>query len=77
MAVCVVSLWLQYTMLSGQVPFQCQEKSLSHTSAEDIMKKIKQGDFSFAGEAWKNVSQQAKDLIQGEQEASGSMSAMP
>uniref|UniRef100_A0A665X7S5 Ribosomal protein S6 kinase n=1 Tax=Echeneis naucrates TaxID=173247 RepID=A0A665X7S5_ECHNA len=53
-----------YTMLSGQVPFQCQEKSLTHTSAEEIMKKIKQGDFSFSGEAWRNVSQQAKDLIQ-------------
>ncbi len=53
-------------MLSGQVPFQCQEKSLIHTSAEEIMKKIKQGDFSFEGEAWRNVSQQAKDLIQGE-----------
>lgn len=55
-------------MLSGQVPFQCQEKSLTHTSAEEIMKKIKQGDFSFEGEAWRNVSQQAKDLIQGEDE---------
>ncbi|KAL7861968.1 hypothetical protein SRHO_G00134090 [Serrasalmus rhombeus] len=53
-----------YTMLSGQVPFQCQEKSLTHTSAEEIMKKIKQGDFSFQGEAWRNVSQQAKELIQ-------------
>lgn len=58
-------LCLQYTMLSGQVPFQCQEKSLTHTSAEEIMKKIKHGDFSFEGEAWRNVSQQAKDLIQG------------
>uniref|UniRef100_A0A6Q2YZ30 Ribosomal protein S6 kinase n=1 Tax=Esox lucius TaxID=8010 RepID=A0A6Q2YZ30_ESOLU len=53
-----------YTMLSGQVPFQCQGKSLTHTSAEEIMKKIKQGDFSFEGEAWRSVSQQAKDLIQ-------------
>uniref|UniRef100_A0A669CX36 Ribosomal protein S6 kinase n=1 Tax=Oreochromis niloticus TaxID=8128 RepID=A0A669CX36_ORENI len=53
-----------YTMLSGQVPFQCQEKSLTHTSAEEIMRKIKQGDFSFQGEAWRNVSKQAKDLIQ-------------
>ncbi|XP_046873986.1 ribosomal protein S6 kinase alpha-5 isoform X3 [Hypomesus transpacificus] len=50
-----------YTMLSGQVPFQCQG---ARTSAEEIMKKIKQGDFSFHGEAWRNVSQQAKDLIQ-------------
>uniref|UniRef100_W5K3N1 Ribosomal protein S6 kinase n=1 Tax=Astyanax mexicanus TaxID=7994 RepID=W5K3N1_ASTMX len=53
-----------YTMLSGQVPFQCQEKSLTHTSAEEIMKKIKHGDFSFQGEAWRNVSEQAKELIQ-------------
>ncbi|CAJ0932601.1 unnamed protein product [Ranitomeya imitator] len=54
-----------YTMLSGQVPFQCHEKTLMCASAEDIMKKIKQGDFSFEGESWKNVSQEAKDLIQG------------
>ncbi|XP_030071159.1 ribosomal protein S6 kinase alpha-5 [Microcaecilia unicolor] len=54
-----------YTMLSGQVPFQSQEKSLTWSSAEEIMKKIKTGDFSFEGEAWKNVSQEAKDLIQG------------
>uniref|UniRef100_A0A669ELR5 non-specific serine/threonine protein kinase n=2 Tax=Oreochromis TaxID=8139 RepID=A0A669ELR5_ORENI len=37
---------------------------LTHTSAEEIMRKIKQGDFSFQGEAWRNVSKQAKDLIQ-------------
>ncbi|XP_036099559.1 ribosomal protein S6 kinase alpha-5 isoform X7 [Molossus molossus] len=54
-----------YTMLSGQVPFQSQDKSLTCTSAVEIMKKIKKGDFSFEGEAWKNVSQEAKDLIQG------------
>ncbi|XP_063804664.1 ribosomal protein S6 kinase alpha-5 isoform X2 [Pseudophryne corroboree] len=55
----------EYTMLSGQVPFQCQEKALMYASAEEIMKKIKQGDFSFDGESWRNVSQEAKDLIQG------------
>ncbi|KAL0170403.1 hypothetical protein M9458_034999, partial [Cirrhinus mrigala] len=38
--------------------------SLMHTSAEEIMRKIKQGDFSFEGEAWRSVSSQAKDLIQ-------------
>ncbi|XP_067848170.1 ribosomal protein S6 kinase alpha-5 [Heptranchias perlo] len=54
-----------YTMLSGKVPFQCEEKTLTSTSAEEIMKKIKQGDFSFEGEAWRNVSQEAKELIQG------------
>lgn len=52
-------------MLSGQVPFQCHERTLMCASAEEIMKKIKQGDFSFEGESWKNVSQEAKDLIQG------------
>uniref|UniRef100_G3UN48 Ribosomal protein S6 kinase n=1 Tax=Loxodonta africana TaxID=9785 RepID=G3UN48_LOXAF len=54
-----------YTMLSGQVPFQSHDKSVTCTSAVEIMKKIKKGDFSFEGEAWKNVSQEAKDLIQG------------
>lgn len=54
-----------YTMLSGQVPFQCLEKSLTCTSAEEIMKNIKKGDFSFEGEAWRNVSPEAKDLIKG------------
>ncbi|XP_025246964.1 ribosomal protein S6 kinase alpha-5 isoform X5 [Theropithecus gelada] len=54
-----------YTMLSGQVPFQSHDRSLTCTSAVEIMKKIKKGDFSFEGEAWKNVSQEAKDLIQG------------
>ncbi|XP_048708657.1 ribosomal protein S6 kinase alpha-5 isoform X4 [Lepidochelys kempii] len=54
-----------YTMLSGQVPFQSQDKGLTCTSALEIMKKIKKGEFSFEREAWKNVSQEAKDLIQG------------
>lgn len=52
-------------MLSGQVPFQSQDKSLTCTSALEIMKKIKKGEFSFEGEAWKNVSAEAKELIQG------------
>lgn len=52
-------------MLSGQAPFQCHPKSSASTSAEEIMQKIKKGDFSFEGEAWRNVSQQAKDLIKG------------
>ncbi|XP_077179600.1 ribosomal protein S6 kinase alpha-5 isoform X2 [Paroedura picta] len=54
-----------YTMLSGQVPFQSQDKSRTCTNALEIMKKIKRGEFSFGGDAWKNVSQEAKDLIQG------------
>ncbi|KAJ6661849.1 hypothetical protein lerEdw1_013020 [Lerista edwardsae] len=56
---------LKYTMLSGQVPFQSQDKNITCTSALEIMKKIKRGEFSFQGDAWKNVSQEAKDLIQG------------
>lgn len=52
-------------MLSGQVPFQSQDKSRTCTNALEIMKKIKRGEFSFVGDAWKNVSQEAKDLIQG------------
>ena len=62
----IIIFIFQITMLSGLVPFQCQGTSLARTSAEEIMKKIKQGDFSFEGEAWRSVSQQAKDLIQGE-----------
>ncbi|KAM7165462.1 ribosomal protein S6 kinase alpha-5 isoform 3-T4 [Macrochelys suwanniensis] len=54
-----------YTMLSGQVPFQSQDKGLTCISALEIMKKIKKGEFSFEREAWKNVSQEAKGLIQG------------
>ncbi|KAM6130753.1 LOW QUALITY PROTEIN: ribosomal protein S6 kinase alpha-5 [Pterocles gutturalis] len=52
-----------YTMLSG-LPFQSQDKSLTCTSALEIMKKIKKGEFSFEGEAWKNVLK-GKELIQG------------
>lgn len=52
-------------MLSGQVPFQSQDRSLTCTSALEIMKKIKKGEFSFEGEAWKNVSEEAKELIRG------------
>ncbi|XP_061467943.1 ribosomal protein S6 kinase alpha-5 isoform X2 [Rhineura floridana] len=54
-----------FTMLSGQIPFQSQDKNITCTSALEIMKKIKRGEFSFEGEAWKSVSQEAKDLIQG------------
>ncbi|XP_072102134.1 ribosomal protein S6 kinase alpha-5-like isoform X2 [Mobula birostris] len=54
-----------YTMLSGQVPFQSSRKGMSSTSAAEIMRKIKGGDFSFHGEAWKNVSEGAKDIVRG------------
>jgi hypothetical protein len=53
----------KYTMLSGQVPFQ-RNDSRSNTAA-NIMTRIKMGDFKFEGHQWSAVSQQARDLIQG------------
>jgi hypothetical protein len=58
-------LWfnvLQYTMLSGKVPFQARDKS---DSASSIMKRIKDGQFDLSSSEWNDVSQKAKDLIQG------------
>lgn len=49
-------------MLSGKVPFQTKKKS---DSASSIMKRIKDGQFDFSCSEWKDVSQKAKDLIQG------------
>ena len=49
-------------MLSGTVPFQNYS---SEDSAESIMKRIKGGQFDFSTVGWKDVSEQAKDLIQG------------
>ncbi|KAK7173945.1 hypothetical protein R3I93_003697 [Phoxinus phoxinus] len=54
-----------YTMLSGQVPFQSGKKGMTSSHAADIMHKIKEGDFSLDGEAWKGVSEEAKDLVRG------------
>uniref|UniRef100_A0A8C7UVD8 Ribosomal protein S6 kinase n=1 Tax=Oncorhynchus mykiss TaxID=8022 RepID=A0A8C7UVD8_ONCMY len=57
-----------YTMLSGQVPFQSKQQQragMTSSYAADIMHKIKEGDFSFAGEAWKGVSGEAKELVKG------------
>uniref|UniRef100_A0A4W5N169 Ribosomal protein S6 kinase n=1 Tax=Hucho hucho TaxID=62062 RepID=A0A4W5N169_9TELE len=54
-----------YTMLSGQVPFQSKQQQragMTSSYAADIMHKIKEGDFSLAGEAWKGVSGEAKEL---------------
>lgn len=55
----------QYTMLSGQVPFQSEKKGMTSSHAADIMHKIKEGDFSLDGDAWKGVSEEAKDLVRG------------
>ncbi|XP_028838426.1 ribosomal protein S6 kinase alpha-4 isoform X1 [Denticeps clupeoides] len=54
-----------YTMLSGQVPFQTEKKGLTSSHAADIMQKIKEGDFSLDSEAWRGVSDEAKDLVRG------------
>uniref|UniRef100_A0A668ANB7 non-specific serine/threonine protein kinase n=1 Tax=Myripristis murdjan TaxID=586833 RepID=A0A668ANB7_9TELE len=54
-----------YTMLSGQVPFQSEQRGMTSSFAADIMQKIKEGDFSLAGEAWKGVSEEAKELVKG------------
>ncbi|XP_072345533.1 ribosomal protein S6 kinase alpha-5-like isoform X2 [Scyliorhinus torazame] len=54
-----------YTMLSGHVPFQSSSKGMSSSNAAQIMRKIKGGEFSFVGEAWKNVSEGAKDIVRG------------
>ncbi|XP_064408004.1 ribosomal protein S6 kinase alpha-5 [Latimeria chalumnae] len=55
-----------YTMLSGQVPFQSSYKGMTFShAAADIMKKIKEGEFSLEGEAWKSVSEEAKKLVRG------------
>lgn len=51
-------------MLSGKVPFQATRTHASR--ADNIMTKIKEGDFNFSGLEWKDVSKPAKDLIQGE-----------
>lgn len=55
----------QYTMLSGQVPFQSEQRGMTSSYAADIMQKIKEGDFSLDGEAWKGVSEDAKELVKG------------
>lgn len=57
--------FFQYTMLSGQVPFQSEQCGMTSSYAADIMQKIKEGDFSLDGEAWKGVSEEAKELVKG------------
>lgn len=52
-------------MLSGQVPFQSEQGGMTSSYAADIMQKIKEGDFSLDGEAWKGVSEDAKELVKG------------
>ena len=50
-------------MLSGKVPFQPEQYTTK--SAHAIMKSIMQGEVSFKGEEWRDVSFSAQCLIQG------------
>lgn len=49
-------------MLSGQVPFHARSKT---ESANEIMQRICNAEFSFEGDAWRAVSSDAKQLITG------------
>ncbi|UMM12052.1 hypothetical protein L5515_001025 [Caenorhabditis briggsae] len=51
-----------FTMLSGQVPFHARSRQ---ESATEIMQRICRAEFSFEGDAWTNVSSDAKNLITG------------
>lgn len=55
-------MFLQYTMLSGSVPFQVAGPD----KASKIMDRIKGGRFSFKGAVWNVVSESAKEIIKGE-----------
>ena len=50
----------QYTMLSGHAPFYGQS-----LSTEEIMERIRAGQFSMEGPEWTDVSPLARDLIEG------------
>ena len=47
---------ITYILLSGVPPFNGQ-------SDQEIMKKVREGQFDFADRAWQNISQPAKDFI--------------
>ena len=43
-------------MLTGRVPFQ---------SGDDVVERIKKGEFSLETDDWKHISDEAKKLISG------------
>lgn len=47
---------IMYILLSGYLPF-------AGNSASDVFKKISSGKYNFDQDEWKNVSDEAKDLI--------------
>ena len=56
----ILFLHLQYTMLCGHAPFYGQS-----LSTEEIMERIRAGQFSFDTPEWIRVSQAAKSIIEG------------
>ncbi|KAK6105269.1 Protein kinase domain family protein [Brugia pahangi] len=50
---------LLFTMLSGETPFATSEND----SPQKILKRVGEGKYSLNGQAWINISEQAKDLI--------------
>lgn len=60
-------LWLlcfQYTMLIGSPPFQ--GRSCQTDCANDIIGRIKNGEFRMDSAEWDDISSEAKRLIKGE-----------
>lgn len=51
-----------YTMLCGKAPFHASSRE---DTAAAVMTRIKGGEFSFSSPAWNGVSQEAKDIVQG------------
>ena len=49
-------------MLCGRAPFHSNSRE---GNASTVMQRIKTGDFDFDGDAWKQVSSKAKNVIQG------------
>uniref|UniRef100_A0A0R3RFI3 Ribosomal protein S6 kinase n=1 Tax=Elaeophora elaphi TaxID=1147741 RepID=A0A0R3RFI3_9BILA len=50
---------LLFTMLSGETPFAASEND----SPQKILKRVGEGKYSVNGQAWTNISEQAKDLV--------------
>lgn len=48
-------------MLCGRAPFQTSREK----TAIAVVQKIRAGNFDFDGDAWKQVSSEAKNVIQG------------
>ena len=58
----VMFVHIQYTMLVGCPPFLGQP---SNNSAQDIMRRIKMGDYEKSSPLWSGISEDAKNIIRG------------